>query len=65
MKRYEVEIARTETAFRTVEIEAGSEAEAEHLALKRAGDLEFGRSGEAGYDINHCERLEELVNTDA
>lgn len=51
MAKYNVHVVRTSFAFRVIEVEADSVAEAKDIALDTAGDYEFSEK-DAEYDIN-------------
>jgi len=50
-KKFAVEVVRISHAFKTIEVEATSQAEAEKLALDQAGDHEYSEK-DAEYKVN-------------
>lgn len=60
MKKYKVEVRRTEYCYKTVFVEANSIEEAESLAIDKSYDLVFD-SGNAYYEIDDIP-TEEIKN---
>lgn len=52
---WEVTIRRTEAVTRTFKVNAYTRIAAERLAMEHAGDYEFGRAGDAHYEVDHSE----------
>jgi hypothetical protein len=49
---FDVEVTRTESVSKIIRVEADNLQEAGLKALDKAGDIEFGRAGEADYEVS-------------